>query len=356
VPPTPTTRRALSKRAIDRAVRTGAITMREDGSLQIAQHISPRIRDLLEQAGLRTEREDRVGIAGHLYIEDEERGPSGRFFRQVAERVALAKVEEAWNKAGGPKSAVGLPVGERIEVRSTRNGYEAAFRSGKIFVRGNDATLAASTWVQLLFVGVECNVKQEKADEIYGVVACGAASRNEIKTVRFPGGDGTIEMGPDGERIWTTASEIYKGPLADLFVACTLVENDSGDVDAISKEIAAKIAEAAGALIGGLTGVPAESVQNNTWFQEGIGKAVGLVLDDVMGIGDDPYNMQTKRLDWSELRGIAAGSSTVRRDDDAKTIDKQNVKVTLEQEDDGGDLGRYTFYFLLVEAEPDPPR
>ena len=356
MPPTPTTRRAPSKRAIDRAVRTGAITMREDGSLQIGQHLSPRIRDLLEQGGIRTDRDDRIDAAGHLYIDDDERGPSGRFFRRVAERVALAKVEQAWDKAGGPKSAVGLPVGERIEVRSTRNGYEAAFRSGKIVVRGGDATLAASTWVQLLFVGVECNVRQEKADEIYGVVACSAASRNEIKTVRFPGGDGTIEMGPDGERIWTTASELYKGPLADLFVVCTLIENDSGDVDAISKDIAAKIAEAAGALIGGLTGVPAESVQNNTWFQDGLGKVVGLVLDDVFGIGDDPYNMQTKSLDWTELLGIAAGSSAVSRNDDAKTIDKQNVKVVLEQEDDGGDLGRYSFYFLLREAEPDPPR
>ena len=80
------------------------------------------------------------------------------------------------------------------------------------------------------------------------------------------------------------------------------------------------------------------------------------MLDDVFGIGDDPYNMQTKRLPWEELLGIAGGSSTVRRNDDAKTIEKQNVQVVLEQEDDGGDLGRYTFYFLLVEAEPDPPR
>ena len=68
--------------------------------------------------------------------------------------------------------------------------------------------------------------------------------------------------------------ELY-GLIADIQLLCALVENDSGDVEEISRRIADKIAEFTGKVIGALVGAPAESVTKETWFKDGLGHAVG---------------------------------------------------------------------------------
>ena len=107
-------------------------------------------------------------------------------------------------------------------------------------------------------------------------------------------------------------------------------------------------------LIGALVGAPAEGVTEETWYKEGLGLAVGWVLDDIFGIGDDPYDLQTERVNHQRILSWPA-PQMVTRPDDPKVIDAWNVKCTLTGIDDGGDLGVYEFYFLLVPAEAPPP-
>lgn len=280
----------------------------------------------------------------------------------LLQQRAKRLLTRAWEQVGGPRSAVGLP---EVGLTPTRAGEEwtASFRSGTVVVRQHETVVTSERRLIADFVGLECHVRQEKSDDLYGVVAVVGPANAQIKTYRFPGGDGTISMGRDGERIWNGFENLYQGPIEKLVLVATLIEHDDfTDVEGASRRIADKIAEAGGKALGALTGAPAEQVTEETWFRDGLATAVGVVLGDVFGAGDDPYAAQSLVINWTEIGKWGPPPQLPRtRSDDPKTIPHWTHRIKVTGHDDGGDYGDYDFYFNLyvredshVEAVPHP--
>jgi hypothetical protein len=241
-----------------------------------------------------------------------------------------------------------------VAAHRTSDGktWVADFRSGTITLDGDSTIMNTNQEMVVELAGLECVVRQEKTDEMYGVVAAIGPGNAHYAPVPFPGGGGTIDMGPDGQRIWVAggpAWELYRGPLEDLTLVSALIEQDSGDVSAISQEIADKIVTTAGQMLGGTEGAAAEAISNQTWFQHGLGSAIGLVLGGVFGMGDDPYDSQSLPVYWDQLGpdGNPPLQPPARRSDDPKTIDRWTHKMVMTGKDDGGDTGTYIVYFFV---------
>ncbi|WP_067722819.1 hypothetical protein [Nocardia yamanashiensis] len=276
-----------------------------------------------------------------------------QYLEAVAKRKAKKSIEDRWNTDGRQLSAVGLPrIGADIEPYRVPGGYQADFRSGSIRILDNNKNteIAPGDWVRVWWVGLECVIRQEGEDEVYGSVFCHSPGRSASASVaQFPGGNETLEMGKPGGRVVLTSELLYEGPLVNVTIGAILIENDSGDVEEISKQVADTIVKASAALLSGLTGVPADAVANQTWYKEGIGKIAGFVLDDVFGIGDDPYLPVAKFVPWQTLAEFAPPRS-YQRPGEPQVITAFSDFIDASGVDDGGDRGQYRFYFLFEHA------
>jgi hypothetical protein len=353
-----------SLEVIDRLIRTEQLRAMPDGSVRLSDTVGPRLAAQIEQVGLTPRLREILRRPGSEWTSDTliQQGGIGRDLNgrelavaeAVRQRIALRQIEASWNARGGPKSDVGLHLGERITIAPTAGGYQARFRSGTLkWEPGAPIGWDVSTWVQIRLVGIECVVRQEGSDEIYGLVSCMVPSLGFVKNHIFPGGNNTISMGRSGERLWLTDVTLYKGPIVDVKLWCGLIENDSGDVEEISQEIATKVSDESARLLGGMTGLPAESIANQTWYMQGIGTIAGFVLDDILGIGDDPYPFVPLVLHHDEVAAFPPPVS-VTRPDDANVIERTTHSIVLEGIDDGGDRGLYKCYFLVRPAIYDP--
>lgn len=267
--------------------------------------------------------------------------------RVAAQLRAEELITKAWNEQGGPKSSVGVPLTAKLVAEPRGADWAAAFRSGTITVRNHETVTKKTEDLTVEFVGLECNIRQEKRDEVYGVVAVIGPANNQIKTFRFPAGDDTVKMGRDGERIWNAYEPLYRGPIEDIVLVVTLIEHDDfTDIEGTSRRIADTIAEKGGQALGALTGVPAEAVTDQTWFRDTLATGIGFVLGDVFGAGDDPYTPQSLKVPWTEIGKTGPMPQPQRRrDDDPKTIDHWTHRVKVIGHDDAGDIGDYDFYF-----------
>lgn len=307
---------------------------------------------------LRTSR-SRRGVPPYLRGGAEEQIDIYSGYLEAMRRIRAEEIfKAAWNARGGPMSSLGLPINGKISVEGNGTALSAAFRSGSMHLLDHETRLVEKTerMLHVSFVGLECNVRQEKADELYGVVGVIGPANRQIMSYSFPGGDGTITMGPDGQRFWNAYQELYSGPVEDVVLVAALVEHDDfADVDAAARQIADKIAEAGGQLLGALTGVPAEAAADNTWFKDGLGEVLGVVMGGIFGMGDDPYPGQSLRVPWEEIGQWGPPRQMPRtRGDDPKTIKDWTHRVKVTGRDDGGDLGDYDFYFdMWVEQKSD---
>lgn len=57
------------------------------------------------------------------------------------------------------------------------------------------------TDVRVMWTGLECRIRQEKTDEIFGTIQL-IAGMNPQPVIKFPD-SGTLAFGPDGERIFS---------------------------------------------------------------------------------------------------------------------------------------------------------
>jgi hypothetical protein len=252
---------------IRRAVRSGVIVGRDDGSIEVRDIGIASWQPYLLAAGVTDEVVGIIGKPGKLWLPSvtvEPKNPA--VINAIVQEVARKNIEDRWNGDGGPMSVVGLPVTDRIELARTENGFRADFRSGTIHTLDTGGIeVVPGDWVRVSWVGLECVMRQEETDEVYGsVFAHGPGRAAAPKVVAFPGGNETYKMGPPGARIILTNELLYEGPLVNLNIGAVLVENDSGDVEEISAEITAKIAQAGAAVIGAMTGVAADA-RPGTW-------------------------------------------------------------------------------------------
>ncbi|HEY7253390.1 MAG TPA: hypothetical protein VIG37_23030 [Methylomirabilota bacterium] len=156
--------------------------------------------------------------------------------------IANLDVRRKYTDLGGIRSPLGLAVGpaynaleNALVTVDASGGYRADFRSGPITIENVTTAMpqAGPLWeAQVLLVGLECRVRQEKADEIFGSVGAVTITTHVSATTHFPdtGSNNTFEMGPEGERIISLATPAVTTEVANIGLICYLVEHDSGNV------------------------------------------------------------------------------------------------------------------------------
>jgi hypothetical protein len=258
-----------------------------------------------------------------------------------------ARMLRKYDRIGGARSRLGLPLHGEMPVRKAGKNFRMDFRGGQVLLDPNAAEAVAQVQlrVEVSWVGLECQIRQEGVDEVYGVIGILAPGfgglHNEEK---FPdAGGGTFDLGPSGARIVKTARRLYTGPPTDLILTLSVIEHDSGDTSAAKQKLADAIAKAAQALAG-LAGLPAEATAAGDGFLNDL--TLGLVngVADLFGINDDPYPPQQLQIRAQDLLRRQFPRRTLERDDDPNTIEYTHF-IVASGIDEGGDLGRYAAYF-----------
>src|SRR5262249_24213382 len=92
----------------------------------------------------------------------------------VLAQKALASIAEKYARLGGENSPLGLPADPTMPVRNAGGKYTMDFRGGWISVTDpmiEEATAIQDYKVEIDWVGLECQVRQEGKDEIYGAIS-----------------------------------------------------------------------------------------------------------------------------------------------------------------------------------------
>jgi hypothetical protein len=280
-----------------------------------------------------------------------------RRVRALRRAAAQEAIRRSWEEMGGPRSILGLPLNDQITVDLTPRGYTASFRSGDIHILGPGGRTIVNDFkiVNVVLVGIECQIRQEEEDEIYGIVAvigagsgiAGGLGNETVVTRRFPDG-GTMDMGPDGLRISNLNLPLVQNGIVQTYrIVASLFEHDSGNVDVIAQKVSDKISSTVAMAVGALTGAPAEAVAESESFKENMVTGLAFIFGDILGMGDDPYNAESALISWIELQGDAQPpiQPSVHRDDDPRTINNWTHRVILSGIDDGDDRGQYALYF-----------
>jgi Ricin-type beta-trefoil lectin domain-like len=192
--------------------------------------------------------------------------------------------------------------------------------------------------LEVTWVALECRVRQESSDEVYGTVnGIWGGSFNH----KFPGDREYWDMGPDGQRIVTVSVPVYGGPLTSLKLNVTLVEHDSGNIDEYKRAVAQAVASAATAGAGALTG--GVGVFAKPIFDK-LSEVLVDIGNDILGTGDDAYEPRSYVLPRGDLTNPNRPHYVLRRNDDPRTVSYTD-SIVLTGRDQGGDIGEYGFYF-----------
>lgn len=262
----------------------------------------------------------------------------------------LAQLLAKYKQIGAHLSPLGLPTDPRMPVFNTGQTFRLDFRGGQIEVPtvGGDPSATKQLRAKIWWKGIECQIRQEKTDEVYGGIGLIVPGSGLSKTHKFPdNGDGTWDMGPSGMRMMKHAVLLYDGPPMDIVLTASLIEHDSGDTSEVKKKIAEAIAAAALAAAGAGAGLPAEATAATPeWVND---LSLGLVnsVASLFGVDDDPYPPQQLLIKWTELQGRKFHLQTAKRDDDERTIEYTH-SITLSAEDEGGSKGKYVAYFMVI--------
>ncbi|WP_333777173.1 peptidoglycan-binding domain-containing protein [Streptomyces sp. IBSBF 3136] len=203
--------------------------------------------------------------------------------------------------------------------------------------------------VKVMWTGLECQIRQETEDEVFGTVQL-IAGTNPQPVIKFPdSGNGKYVLGPPGLRMVAVQQPLYSGPAQDLTVSATLVEFDSGDVTEEKKVIAEAASKAATGAVavfagGGVATIAAPLI-------ELLSKAFVDLVADLFGVKDDAYNPGAIALSQDQLLSANSRRQTRTRPDDPRTLQFTDT-IVLTGVDDAGDVGKYVFYLDVQTAVP----
>jgi len=231
---------------------------------------------------------------------------------------------------------------------------------GPPVISSDDPYVIMRLTVHLWLVGIECGIRQESGDEIYGSVGLIVPSTRTSSTVHFPDGAEYLPMGADGARIVSLQMHLYEGPPADIVLSSVLIEHDSGDMGEYKRRIAEAINQAAQAGAAAL-GVPAEATAANQGWLNDLSLGLANLLLGWVGADDDAYTPQATRVAAKDILtayGIHKGKlpnavqpfeeRVLVRDDTPDVRLAYNIgPVRVSGEDQGGDRGSYAFYYRV---------
>jgi len=265
---------------------------------------------------------------------------------------ARSKIMAKYSEIGSYRSPLGLASDPDRGVYSRGGTYVMDFRGGHIEANplNNDPAIAKTeTQIQVWWVGLECRIRQEKVDELYGTVAALIPGSGITNTMHFPEDREYWDMGPDGQRITQAGVKLYEGPPMDITLIASLVEYDSGNIDKYKREVAEAIAKASQTLAPSV-GVPAEVLAADQGFISDLSLGLVNAISSVLGADDDAYTPQQRVLHWTDLKDPSL-RQTLQRSDDPRHIDYTH-SIVVSGIDQGGDRGEYAFYFDIRHVSP----
>jgi hypothetical protein len=147
--------------------------------------------------------------------------------------LAAYAIKQKYTQLGEVFSPLGLPIDDdlnaQINISTKANhqgGYQGQFRGGLITVKDFDniAVEEVTEKVKVWFVGLECIVRQESEDEIFGTVGVILPSKPMFtRAVHFPEGTDYLKMGKRGTRTSELNVLLYDDVPADIVLTCNLV-------------------------------------------------------------------------------------------------------------------------------------
>lgn len=284
--------------------------------------------------------------------------------------LAAYAIKQKYKQLGEVFSPLGLPIDDdlnaQIDVTTKANqqgGYQGQFRGGTITIKDFDniAVEEITEKVKIWFVGLECQVRQETEDEIFGTIGVILPSKPMFThAVHFPEGDEFLKMGKPKTRTVELQLLLYDDVPADIVLTCNVIEHDSGDISEYKRRIAEALSKAAAAGLGAV-GVPAEAVAANQGWMGAITVGLVNVLSGWLGADDDAYNPRGFRIPAKDIlidlrikSGKITGVTSPFQDKTLKTEDTPGVvlrynldPVVVSGTDQGGDLGVYALYFKV---------
>ncbi|MET9541856.1 peptidoglycan-binding protein [Streptomyces sp. NPDC006553] len=206
--------------------------------------------------------------------------------------------------------------------------------------------------MRVVWTGLECRIRQEMVDDIYGSVGV-IAGMTPLPPVKFPD-SGTLDFGPPGQRIFAPQRLLYSGPAVDLNVSLALVQFDSdGDAEAGKQALAQAASAAATAFIASVTGGAGAVLKPLIDFL-----AVELVdaLGGIIGFNDNPFDPAAVLITKDRMLNANTRRQTRQRPDDPRIVQFTDEIVTQGKDDDG-DLGVYVLYLDIqpLGAPGEPP-
>ena len=148
------------------AAESGYLKFSADGTLELDNKAPARMKSYLksifEQRAEEAHAEKQgISIKEWARILEEERLERER---QARLAVASSQLERHWRRIGGPKSIVGLPLGNRIEAQEVisadgKRSYKALFRGGPLQIMDNGSPFGAVQEVIVVNIrlcGIEC--------------------------------------------------------------------------------------------------------------------------------------------------------------------------------------------------------
>ena len=281
--------------------------------------------------------------------------------------IAAFAIRDKYKQLGEFYSGLGLPTDSNLDavptpitLRDAEGGYKATFRGGQLKVEDLDQVNVTSPMnkVKVWFVGLECQIRQEGEDEMYGSVDVIIPSTKQADSHHFPEGQESMLMGKDGARITELNMLVYDDEPADIILNCVLAEHDSGNIDTYKKKMAEALAQAAKAGLAAV-GVPAEATAADQGFIGDLSLGLVNALSGWVGADDDVYNPRGIRIPAKDIlialeikHGKDPGvespfqTKTLERADTPGVTLKYNVgPAIVSGTDQGGDTGRYAFYF-----------
>jgi len=292
----------------------------------------------------------------------------------VRHLVAIHDVNTSYKEFGGILSLLSLPIDDELNttdapiVKPGAMGvYTSEFRGGRITVKSHTSVKDVFRFVKVIFAGLECRVKMEEVDEVYGSIGAIAPRWHQSPSHSFPQGMKYFTMGPDGTRTCEAEIEIYDGPPDNITITCFLYEHDDGPSEEYQKKIGETVALVAATYLGGVWGLGAEAIFGDKGFLRDACVGVVDAVTATLGLADDPFDPRAFTIPHKDLLlGYAIQFEHKGKPDDNPfpqdkffhREDTPGVKlrynvgpVIVSGIDQGGDYGEYGLYFRVELRE-----
>jgi len=305
--------------------------MIENGSISFAKNISQSTQRAVSMLSGRK-------FEGELLPEYEQK-VSGILDKYRRGR-ARTNINNLYSQLGAYSSRLGLALGD-MKAKND-GGYLMEFRGGKIETDADgNAWAEKKLRVELWLVGLQCVLKQEVEDEVYGSITALMPSFGGSFTHTFPNSGDTFKFRHDGERIVNLAVKLYDGPPADLAITGNLKEQDNTVEISQYKKKVEEWASKAVAAFGGTLGSAAEAMASDQSFIKDITNILFDLVENILGLNDDAYTPQTMSIFANDIISGNYGHHT-------RTWKSRSVNFThafdVSGFDEGDDQGIYTFF------------